>query len=233
MNAPGHVAPPRLPPGRAKAITIRVLLCVAAWCSAGVCAWAPLLRLAIVRRRQRDWAVFVVVLVVCLCCLVTIEERFAGTVINKVGGYTLLALLLTVVPYSLWNEIQHYRDLDRDAARAWQEFQQHRAREAAPAAPAAVPAPPPVPPAGPFGHPQGPGHRAAPQPQPLAQRQMPYVPPPQPAPRPDPFAETAHGPWHAAPQRPASQRIDEVRAELDELSALLRKEPRDHKEYGQ
>ncbi|MFF4158452.1 hypothetical protein [Streptomyces sp. NPDC001678] len=210
MNAPGHALPKRRPPGRAKAIAIRVFVCVVAWGSIGVCSWAPLLRLAMVRRQRRDWAAFWVVLLLCLCCLVTIEDHFAGTLLNKVGGYTLLALIFLVVPYYLWNEIQHYRDLDRQPPVA-PAFPPTTAPYPPTTAP--FPATVPVPAAGPFGV------------------------PPRPAPRPDPFAEFAEGarrtPPPAGPQRPASPRIDEVRAELDELSALLREEPRDRKEHGQ
>ncbi|MFB7866280.1 hypothetical protein [Streptomyces sp. NPDC056069] len=65
--------------------------------------------------------------------------------------------------------------------------------------------------------PQQPGYGYPPQPQPQTQ------------PQPQPQPQTQPQPRQVAPQQPpvASPRIDQVRAELDELSHLLRKDPRE------
>lgn len=56
MYAPGlPPTAPRRVPGRAWIISMRVLFTLLAVCSIGMLLWAPLLRLAFVRRRALDW----------------------------------------------------------------------------------------------------------------------------------------------------------------------------------
>lgn len=56
MYAPGYPqsVPPRVP-GRAWIVSMRVLFCALSVFSIGMLLWAPMLRLAFVRRKAFDW----------------------------------------------------------------------------------------------------------------------------------------------------------------------------------
>ncbi|KQX57853.1 hypothetical protein ASE09_22985 [Streptomyces sp. Root66D1] len=180
-------------------ITVLVLL------SLGFLAWVAMLRIAIMRRSGRDWALFWAQLVLNIGCVVPLEERFAGTWMNNAGMVVLLVQMALVTGYFLVVDIRHHQP-----------------------APIVVMAPPP-PPYLPMGHVYAPGTPGT---------------PPAVAPRPDldgapnpytcaPPLPANHGPLpgtqgtvpaNQAPLPPHPPRIDQVRAELDELSDLLRKE---------
>ncbi|MET9350142.1 hypothetical protein [Streptomyces termitum] len=190
------VVPGRRPGGAsAGTVAVRVVVTAAVVLSLGLLAWVAMLRLAIMRRTPRDWALFWVQLALTVGCFVLLQERFANSWRSDAGAGLVIVMAIAVVWHYLAADIRHHR---------------------APAAPAPAPYPPQgygypaagvtAPPA-PYG-PQVPNPYAATVPHP--------APHPLPAPPPGPPAATP------PPTSPSSPRIDQVRAELDELSDLLR-----------
>ncbi|MES9510124.1 hypothetical protein ABWJ92_27520 [Streptomyces sp. NPDC000609] len=207
MYAPGHPpTPPRRVPSRAWIVSMRVLFVVLSVASVGILLWSPLLRLAIVRRRASDWwltgAGFVFV-----CVLIPILGRDGNdepTGIDNVLIPLLLATMLGSLAYYLVGDVRHYDRLTK----------QHPM--------GGYCAVPPVPGYG-YGYPYAPTvptrmPAAAPMPAPLPVPAP--APPVQPAQQPRPTPQQQQQPH---PQ-PHPHRIDQVRAELDELSDYLRKE---------
>ncbi|MEU3656370.1 hypothetical protein AB0E67_26900 [Streptomyces sp. NPDC032161] len=248
MYAPGHPpTPPRRVPSRAWIVSMRVLFIALAVCSLGLLLWTPLLRLAIVRRRKADWwlagAGFLFV-----CVLLPILGRDGSddpTGIDYVLIPLLLVVLAAAVGYYLVEDIRHYERLRRPApvigygdptvpGYGYPLMTPMAVPPAAPALPAApvsgaaaTPAPAPAPFPAPARHQQPvptPVHPPHYQPQP------PVAPHPHvasgPAPVPGPAPRPSHPSQASDPSTPQQQprRIDQVRAELDELSAYLRKE---------
>ncbi|MEU2022037.1 hypothetical protein ABZ565_07715 [Streptomyces sp. NPDC016469] len=194
MYAPGlPPTAPRRVPGRAWIVSMRVLFPVLAVCSLGLLLWAPLLRLAFVRRRALDWwtagAGFVFV-----CVLLPILGRDEPNVEAHGIDYVLIPLLLLVLAgacvYYLVADVRFYARLRGKTAGFPQPGSGYPYVTT-------VPTPP-------YGQPQ-------PYP-PHPDRQQPYPLPLTRCPQPE----------DARPAPP--QRIDQVRAELDELSDYLRKE---------
>ncbi|MFJ8662204.1 hypothetical protein [Streptomyces sp. NPDC093795] len=176
----GQVPTPTTAPVSARAsgpsaatITVRVLITVLVVLSLGLLAWVAMLRVAIMRRSGRDWALFWVHLVLNIACVVPLEERFADTWMNTAGMVALLVQMAIVTCYFLVVDIRHHQP-----------------------APVVIMVPPP---------PAQPPMQPSAQP-PYTHQPVGYVPAPQP-----PTRTPAPGP-----------RIDQVRAELDELSDLLR-----------
>ncbi|THA66065.1 hypothetical protein E6P78_17010 [Streptomyces sp. A0958] len=227
MYAPGHPpTAPRRVPGRAWIVSMRVLFTVLSVFSLGLLLWTPLLRLAIVRRRAFDWwltaAGFVFV-----CVLLPIIGRDGPEGAHGIDDVLIPLLLLAMLgapAYYLAADIRHYARLTGRGG---------------PAIPHATPGygymttvPVPTPAHGltggtPQPYPPHPHQQPRPlpptrfpQPQPQPQQQHP-VPQQQhhPVPQPHPVPQQQH----PVPQ-PHPQRIDQVRAELDELSDYLRKE---------
>ncbi|MFE4665071.1 hypothetical protein ACFRI7_25470 [Streptomyces sp. NPDC056716] len=200
------------PPSTGVLVFLRVLFVVISVCSLGFLTASMMLRLALVTRKALDWALFVAVVAIDVLAMVLIGKD-PGDEIDTAIGYTGLTLLLVtvaaVVVYYLTAEIRHYHD---------------RRLRYGPYPPAPAPAPA-------YGYPQ-------PQPQPpytattVSQmppvQRPPHTPAPPSAPHGTPAPHAPHTPPPTArpatptppPQRPA--RIDEVRAELDELSDYLR-----------
>ncbi|MER5735462.1 MULTISPECIES: hypothetical protein [unclassified Streptomyces] len=185
----------------AKAVAVRVLVTAAVVLSLGLLAWVAMLRLAIMRRTVRDWALFWLQLAATVGCFVLLQEEDQNSWQINVGAGLVIAMATAVTAHYLAADIKHHR---------------------APAAPGPYPplhphAPaygyPPVNPATavtlPGGHP------------PQGQAPNPYA-TPTPAPVPHPAQAPTPAPGPATPAH--SPRIDQVRAELDELSDLLRKE---------
>ncbi|MER6064596.1 hypothetical protein [Streptomyces sp. NPDC001792] len=199
--------PVKQPPHTAWLVLLRVLFVVIGFFSIGLMAWAMLLRLAIVTRRALDWCLFVAALVADILSLVLIGTE-PGEDIHTPAGYfgmfLLLGTLVGTIAYYLAAEIRHYS--------RWQQAYATRAGQAGYAYPG--PANPytaatvPTVPIGRAGHdtpfPPAPAAPHTPPP-------MPHTPVPQPPPTTPP------------PRRPAPSHIDQVRAELDELSDYLRK----------
>ncbi|MFH9726769.1 hypothetical protein ACH4M4_27955 [Streptomyces sp. NPDC017254] len=181
-------APPRAAGPSAATVTVRVLITVLVVLSLGFLAWVAMLRIAIMRRAGRDWALFWVQLVLNVGCVVPLEQRFAGTWMNTVGMVVLLVQMAIVTCYFLVVDIRHHQPAPVVIV--------------VPSPPhLSLPHPPPHPPSAyPYGTPPGYGYG--------------YPPP----------AVTAPAPGQAPAPVPApgAPRIDQVRAELDELSDLLR-----------
>ncbi|MGW0789055.1 hypothetical protein ACWD04_12555 [Streptomyces sp. NPDC002911] len=210
----GYGYPPEQQPTRrpssATLITLRVVFVALALLSCGVLAWAAMLRLAIVTRRQRDWWLFGLVLVLNAGLIAYIASLPDDEEVMTDGqAVVMLSWILVVfvgtVTYYLYTEIRHYGPYGGPRS---------------------------APHAGPYAGPYGgytPHHVAATHAPPSygyppAPQQRPAVTPP-PAPRsatPPPAAPPA--PPSDPPRTAAPQRLDQVRAELDELSDYLRKE---------
>ncbi len=202
MQGHGQAQPVKPPPPTGQLVSLRVFFVVVSVCSCGLLGWAMMLRLALVTRRSIDWGLLVAVLAAEALGFVLIGTE-PGEEIHTPGGWTGLTLLLgSLVPavaYYLAADIRHFHEV-RYIQQGYPPHQQPQAR------PYGYPQPPytattgphaPVPPMAPTPHPQ---------PQPMPQ---PSAPTPTPTP---------------PPQRPAPARIDQVRAELDELSDYLRKQ---------
>lgn len=213
-------APPRAAGPSAATVTVRVLITVLVVLSLGFLAWVAMLRIAIMRRSGRDWALFWVQLVLNIGCVVPLEQRFADTWMNTAGMVVLLVQMAIVTCYFLVVDIRHHQPapvvIMVPSPPPPGSYPYGTPGYGYGYPPAAVTAPgpttgppphlPPHPTAGPpTGPPTGPmPYAAAP---PRAQ-----VPPPPAAPAPVPPSAPA----------PGAPRIDQVRAELDELSDLLR-----------
>ncbi len=220
MHGPG-LTPPRSQPTPAGLITLRVVFTVLALGSCGLLSWAALLRTAVLRRRTSDWLLFAGQLVVVITTVIVMaafgappsDDPDVPTRSNGVD-YVCLAILIAVsiaaATYFLIADVQHFRQ---------------------PPAPAyGWGTPPPVGPGhptGPYGYPQqqptaGPAYGYPPvreqpvhQQPPVHQRPPVHQQPP------------VHQPQPYPPSGQPQPRINQVRAELDELSELLRKDPRD------
>ncbi|SCF87962.1 hypothetical protein [Streptomyces sp. Ncost-T10-10d] len=208
MYAPGHPpTPPRRVPSRAWIVSMRVLFVVLSVCSLGLLLWSPLLRLAIVRRRTSDWwltgAGFVFV-----CVLLPILGRDGNDEPTGIDNILILLLLLAMAAasaYYLVGDIRHYEQLTKRNLMGGY-APPVPGYGYAPTVPMRVPAPAPMP---------------VQQP-PLRQPMQPPAAPPQQYQQPQPHP-SVHPQPHPQPN-PRPQRIDQVRAELDELSDYLRKE---------
>ncbi|MGW3725802.1 hypothetical protein [Streptomyces sp. NPDC000851] len=203
MHGHGYMQPVKQPPPTAWLVLLRVLFVAISVLSLGFLTWTMLLRLAIVTRRSLDWGLFVAVLAIDILAVVLLGSE-PGEEIHTAGGWTGLALLLgtlvAVIAYYLAADVRHFHQLRYGGGYAPQ-----------PTAAYGYPQPP----AQASYHtattvPQPPLTRSAPTPPPISQAATPATPgPPIPA---------------SPPQRPAPARIDQVRAELDELSDYLRKQ---------
>lgn len=221
----GHGYPPR-PAGRPSEgtlIALRVLFIAMAVVSCSLLAWVPMLRLAIVTRKPVDWFLFCATVAANVGMLVFAGLSAPGDEeISDPVGYTILGWITVVmvgtITYYVMAETRHYERLKSGGG---------------PAGGYGLPPQPPVagygyPPAGPTGAAANPYARPAQQPP------VPPQPPSQSGPQPQPQPPSQSGPQPSAAgpaPGPAAghepnRRIDQVRAELDELSDLLRREPR-------
>ncbi|MEU1088267.1 hypothetical protein ABZ401_15800 [Streptomyces sp. NPDC005892] len=215
----GYGYPPELPTARPSPATLtvlRVVFVVLTVLSCGFLAWAAMLRLAIVTRRPRDWGLFVLSLALTAGLGVYMDKLPGGdTELTDSQAFTTLgwmfALLGGVTWYYLFSDLRHFGPNGPTAVAA-------RARTAT-GYPVAGPVqgygyPPATPVHGkpPYGTPPYPSVPQQHQPQPPQHQHQPQPPQHQPQPTPP-------------PKRPGPpQRLDQVRAELDELSDYLRKE---------
>jgi hypothetical protein len=225
MHGSGH-APPRSHPTPAALFTLRVLFVGLALFGCGLLTSAAPLRIAILRRRASDWALFGFVLVAGLVNLMVLgaygappsedpDAPIPANAFDYVCLTVLIVLSVGAAVHYLIADIRYYR---RVQPRAWgpvpsvpggRPFAQTQSQHS--------------PQPGPYdrttvaydGQGAAYGYPAAQQP-PQA-RQQPFPPQPGPSPR-QPL--------------PTAPRIDQVRAELDELSELLRKEPGERDDRG-
>lgn len=220
MHGHGYAPPPppRLPSSGAQA-GMRVLFVAIAVLTVGFLGFVPMLRLALTTRSKVDWRVFIGVAAVQLICWVAVFSDPGGeeftTWYGNAGMGLMLVNLAVSVTYYLVADIRHANKNRRPVGMPLY----------------GVPGP-----QQPYGYPQ---HQHQPQPrhqpqhqtrpQPYAQAQPPTPPlhamptqvsGPGPASTPAPPAPTTPAPQH---RTPPPHRIDQVRAELDELSDYLRK----------
>jgi hypothetical protein len=208
MQGHGQAQPVKPPPPTGWLVFLRLLFVVISVFSIGFLAWTMMLRLAIVTRKSLDWGLFVAVLAAEALSLVLLGTE-PGEEIHTAGGWTGLALLLgtlvITISYYLSADIRHFHQL---------RFTGY--------------VPPQQPPAPAYGYPQQPPpYTATTAPQtPVPQISMPQTPIPQ-----TPVPPIPQPPVPSPPlQRPAPARIDQVRAELDELSDYLRKHGGHHED---
>ncbi|MET9395209.1 hypothetical protein ABZY20_33170 [Streptomyces sp. NPDC006624] len=204
----GHGAPPP-PRSAATVISLRVLFAAAGVLSCGLLACAPLFRVAVLRGRALDWAAAWVSLPLSIACFSVVgalpEEDFRTDI-------AVAVILLLGAASSVYFLVV---DISRHGER-----RQFAAYPPSPHASTAVHTP--------YGYPQ-------PAP-PYAPSSTPVPQPPAPHPHtPSPHSATTQVPGQVPPppQRPAPARIDQVRAELDELSDYLRRHEGEGRGEGQ
>ncbi|MFC7265239.1 hypothetical protein [Streptomyces lutosisoli] len=204
MQGHGQAHPVKPPPPTGWLVFLRVFFVVISVFTLGLLAWTMMLRLAIVTRKSLDWGLFVAAIAAEVLSLVLLAAE-PGDEIHTAGGWTGLALLLgslvIAISYYLAADIRHFHQL-RFAGYVPQQ----------------LPAPA-------YGYPPQQPYTATTVPQTqMPQAQMPQTPVP-----PIPQAQPPVPPVSSPPlQRPAPARIDQVRAELDELSDYLRKHDGHH-----
>ncbi|MFE4215110.1 hypothetical protein [Streptomyces sp. NPDC056844] len=201
---------PKRRPSSSSLVILRVVFVALALLSCTFLAWAPMLRLAIVTRKQRDWWLFGLVLALNVGLIAYLGALpVEDDVMTDGQAIVMLSWMLVVfvgaVTYYLYAEIRHFG-----------------AHHPLPAGPQA----------GPYANPYGtrtPGASSFPSAG-IASRPTAPAPtapaggyPPAPHRSPVPAQPTPAPPAPTTPSA-APQRIDQVRAELDELSDYLRKE---------
>lgn len=213
MHGQGYMPPPQRP-SHGVQIGLRVLFVALALLSIGFLAWTALLRLALTTRSRTDWIIFASVAALqagTVSLLATDPGVDEFTTWRGDAGMTILLITLAgVVSYYLVADIRHCRKerlgFYGGYASGYQPQQQPLQQ------------PPLQRPA--YGYPQA-QHYVPPTPQPA---------PPSTPPVHDQLTQTAGQaptpvPTPAPqPQAPPPHRIDQVRAELDELSDYLRKQ---------
>ncbi|MER7170825.1 hypothetical protein [Streptomyces mesophilus] len=203
MHGPGYAPPPRRRPSDAALVTLRVVFVVLAIGLCGMLAWAPLIRVAVLTKKAKDWVLFALALVVVVLSLYLIGNEPTDDIDTNQEWFGLLLLLgnlIACVTYYLYADIKHFHGWSGPATLGYPSLQKQ----------------PPAygyPPTAPTAYGQGLPHQGVTAPMHPQQQQPPPLPTPpqQPIPTPPPAA-----------QRPAPARIDQVRAELDELSSFLR-----------
>ncbi|MFE0997462.1 hypothetical protein ACFW4T_11630 [Streptomyces mutabilis] len=189
-------------------VVLRVVFVALPLLSIGFLAWVSTLWAAIVTRRAREWWVFaatVAALVTSFSFLAQDDTDDFSTPAGTTGMIILLLNACVCAGWFLYADVRHYQ-------------RPYYPTPVAPYPPAAgyayaqptQPTQPAQPP-----RPYGPVPPQAPVPQPQS-ASMPQIPQPPQAPLPQ-------TPVPPPPQHPAPARIDQVRAELDELSDYLRR----------
>ncbi|MET9759741.1 hypothetical protein ABZ016_11880 [Streptomyces sp. NPDC006372] len=187
------------PPSRSAAtvISLRVLFAAAGVLTCGFLACVPLFRVAFLRGRALDWAAAWVSLPASIACFAVIGVLPESDYRTDIA---LALILLLGVGAAVWFLIV---DIGHHGARP---------RQFAGYAPPHAPTVPTQQSQPPYGYPH-PASPYTPASTPIPQA------PPQP-----PSHQTPQHPIPPSPQRPAPARIDQVRAELDELSDYLRRQ---------
>ncbi|MGP4010299.1 hypothetical protein [Streptomyces sp. 4N124] len=201
MHGHGYPQPVKQPPPTLWLILLRVVFVTLSIISFGFLAWAMLLRLAAVTRKMRDWVLLGALIAVDIVAIGLLGSEPAEEISSPagyLGFFLLMGSLVASVAYYLVAEIRHFQRL-RQGAGAYGAGQTPIPGQGFPQA------------ATPYTATTAPQTPAAP-----------HFPPPMP---PAPADRT---PIPTPPQRPAPARIDQVRAELDELSDYLRKHDGNH-----
>ncbi|MDX2605843.1 hypothetical protein PV330_38295 [Streptomyces caniscabiei] len=209
----GHGYAPTPPPGpdQGGQVTLRVIFVVVAVMSCGLLAWACLLRLASVTRRPRDWSLFALAIIHIIVTLYIIgtdpgEEEFT-TWRGDVGMGLLLGGLVAIVAYYLYADIRHFGAARTAPPSPYAQTTLYSGQTGYSTQPSGY-------------SPQQSGYSYPP-----VQVPQPYTPSTPTPPVPQPPVQQQPPPQHQQtpdPQRPGPARIDQVRAELDELSDYLR-----------
>ncbi|MER7486394.1 hypothetical protein ABTY20_10935 [Streptomyces sp. NPDC126497] len=203
----GHGAAPPTP-SAASVITQRVLYAAAGVLCCGLLACVPLFRVAFLRGRLLDWAAAWVSIPLSIACLAVVGALPETDRRTDVALATVLILGALSAAYYLIVDIRFHRRPRPYAGRM-----------------------PPSPHAttvhGPGGHtPYGYPQQGSPYaPTPVPQPPVPHIPAPH-----TPVPHTPVPPQSAQPPAPA--RIDQVRAELDELSDYLRRQDGQQGDHG-
>lgn len=205
MYGPGFAPTP--PPRRqhpAAVVAVRVTFVVITLASLGFAGWVAMLRIAVLRRRTLDWWLFGLSLALPMTAVVVIGtgETEEPRTVDVVLILVVLATAAVIVAYYLFAEIRHAGAGRRLAAGPFGTTASGPGQYGYGYPPYATTVP--------MGHPGSP----VPPQQPPAGPYAPPVPPPAVPPRP---AGAPRQSGHTPP------RIDQVRAELDELSDILRK----------
>ncbi|WP_445527229.1 hypothetical protein [Streptomyces cyslabdanicus] len=174
-------------------IFLRVLFAATGILTCGLLACLPLFRVAMLRGKARDWVLASVSLPLSIVCFAVVGELPEDDHRSDIALCLLLLLAVYSTVYFLVVDIAHHRT-------------------APPVGPMPSQATTYAPPVCPTPTPPQPGYGYPPA-QPYAVTQSTPVPPAPYTPVPPP----------PQPQHPAPARIDQVRAELDELSDYLRK----------
>lgn len=194
MYGHGAAPPPR---SAATVISLRVLFAAAGFLTCGVLACVPLFRVAVLRGRVLDWVLAWVSLPLSIAGFAVIGSLPEDDYRTDIALAMILLLGAGAAIYFLVVDIGHHGEQRR--------FTDY----ASPHSPTVVQTP--------YGYPhQAPPY--APTSTPVPQPPGPHTPAPHDTPR---VAGPAQPP--PSPQRPAPARIDQVRAELDELSDYLRR----------
>jgi hypothetical protein len=208
MYGPGTAPPPA--PSRALVIGLRVLFTVLPLVTLGVAAWGSVLRLALMRRRTLDWALLPVVAVLGIGGFILIGVSDEDSAQSNVGAAGIFVCMLAVPVYFLVADILWSSSSDANGAVAAGSYGRplpphpYAAGTLHGGARGPIPGGPATPStAGMTGTPGRPQYGYGPQ--------TPHTPHP------------ATTPATPAP-RATPARINQVRAELDELSDYLRKE---------
>ncbi|TXS40819.1 hypothetical protein EAO75_38705 [Streptomyces sp. uw30] len=204
MQGHGYTQPVIQPPPTGWLVFLRVVFVVISVLSFGLLMWTMMLRLAIVTRKALDWWLFAASIVVEFLGLYLMGSE-PGDEIHTAGGWMGLILVLgglvVSIAYYLAADIRHFHRL-RFSGNTGQR-----------------------PPSPAYGYPQPQSPYTAttvPQSPSIPRTPMPQPPMPQTPISQTPMPRTPAAP-PTPPQRPAPARIDQVRAELDELSDYLRK----------
>lgn len=202
----GHGAAPP-PPSGASVITQRVLYAAAGVLCCGLLACVPLFRIAFLRGRTLDWAVAWVCIPLTIACVAVAGSLPESDFRTDLAVFVMLLSGAAASAYYLIVDILHHRRLGRPYA----------TRPAPSPHATTMQAPGPQ---APFGFPQQAASPYAPTPVP--QPQAPHTPVP----------PTSVPPQPGQAQRPGPARIDQVRAELDELSDYLRRQDGQQGQHG-
>ncbi|EFL32667.1 integral membrane protein [Streptomyces viridochromogenes DSM 40736] len=184
------------PPSRSAAtvISLRVLFAAAGVLTCGFLACVPLFRVAFLRGRALDWAAAWVSLPLSIACFAVIGVLPESDFRTDIALAVIMLLGVGAAVWFLIVDIGHHSAPPRQFAGY--------------APPHAPTVPTQQSPQSPYGYP----HPTSP-----------YTPSSTPVPQPPSHQPPQH-PVPPSPQRPAPARIDQVRAELDELSDYLRRQ---------
>lgn len=212
MHGHGQPQPPQPPQSRSPRdvtlVLLRVLFVALPLLTCGFLAWAPMLRVAILARNRWHWILFCAAFALNVLWLAFLFADNTEDLSSWQGNTGMVGMLTTgsaAIAFFLYADIRHYRKVAmRSPGHLPQPFPPHgygyphqQSLGHAPVAPAPAPQNPYVA-----------------RTQPPTPAQNPYTAQPQPQPQPQ----------IPSPPQPEKPRIDQVRAELDELSDYLRKE---------